>query len=54
MAEHRINVDEVEAENLVQIESTPRLKMILAEWQRRFKLARDMIDKEDTEAQCEE
>ena len=48
MAEHRINVDEVEAENLVQIESTPRLKMILAEWQSNFKLARDRIETKRT------
>lgn len=45
---HRINVDEVEADNLVDIEDTPNLRLILAEWQSRFKLARDRIETKRT------
>lgn len=45
---HRINIDEVEADNLVDIEANPRLKVILPEWQSRFRLARDRVDTKRT------
>jgi hypothetical protein len=45
---HRVNIDEVEADNLVAIQRTPKLRMILAEWQRRYKIARNRVETKRT------